>query len=349
MKVLFIDARSGGDFTMDAVLAGLVLKLGPENVVRWPPQKKHREGIPITTGDKERDYGAERRSLCYTSLNDRLIDYSKNEVNELLKNHEIDYVFVDERLESFQLYLETFARFYKTKIIVIAGHDKFNNERVTPSTLFYMYENLFLSFVDNWRPQYDQLKNVRPMSYAANFDHLWDVENREKYLSEKVYDIFFMGYNSNKSRAKIIDHVARKYSKLNNTLFVECRPDTFDSFVMKRDYFRTMAQSKICINLNGDAECGKALRFYEIPYVGSFMLSQRFAGKQVHPFVDNEHCVYFSDLFELDKCIDIALEDEEEREKIANAGHEHLTRYHTALARVNYMFEELNGQTSVIR
>jgi hypothetical protein len=104
---------------------------------------------------------------------------------------------------------------------------------------------------------------------------------------------------------------------------VEQRPDTFNRFLLKKDYFEAIAQSRVCINLKGAAECGKALRFYEIPYVGSYMLSQKFGGKQMNPMVGGVHCDYFDTIADLDNRIEWALNNPDEREKIAYAGHVH--------------------------
>lgn len=344
MKVLFIESRTGGDFTMDAVWAGLVDRFGPGNVIDFPPKEKHREGIPQATGDIEKDYGAERRSLCYTPNPGLLPILSKQDISRLLFSGEIERIFIDERDESFLIYSMLGARFTKVPVVVIAGHDRFWNR--SPETLRDMYgANLQAMFLDNWRESYGSLKNAFPMSYATNFDHLWDSHLRAMFLRMKVYPICFMGYNSHGDRGKIVDHLVQKYGAEVNRLFVEKRPNTMDSFIRKNEYFRIMAQSKVCINLRGGAECGKALRFYEIPYVGSYMLSQRDNARQVYPFIDGVHCDYFSSIEELDQKIESALINDVRREEIAAAGHEHAMKYHTARARVDYIYGCLNGQS----
>lgn len=343
-KVLFIDARQGGDFTLDALWAGLVDRHGWDRVVDWPPSDKHREGVPTPVGNVEKDYGAERRSLCYTPHYDKFIRFSDWEINSMMRDGQIERIFIDEREESYQFYLKTVAKFTNIPVVVVAGHDRFWNS--SPRQLFQMYgKNLEAMFLDNWRPEYDFLPRAFPMSYSTNFDHLWDAGNRESYLREKVYDICFMGYNSHGSRGVIVDHLLQKYgSSTNSCLFVEKRPNTMECFLPKREYFKKMAQSKVCVNLRGGAECGKALRFYEIPYVGSYMLSQKFEGKQVHPFVGGIHCDYFSSIEELDGLITTALSQEVQREKVAAAGHSHALKFHTARARVDYIYRCLDGQ-----
>lgn len=343
MKVLFVESRTGGDFTMDAIWAGLVDKHGAENVIDWPPKEKHREGIPQLTGNVEADYGAERRSLCYTLDHDKLPVLDRNQIRNMLARGEISRIFIDERPESFRHYLELAANFYSVPVVVIAGHDRFWNHGAIEGVKGQYGHLLEAVFADNWRDEWRGYKNVFPMSYATNFDHLWDHSRREDLLKNKVYDVCFMGYNSHPDRARFVDHLKKRYGGDHNYLFVERQPNVMDSFIRKSQYFKIMAQSRVCINLRGAAECGKALRFYEIPYVGSCMLSQEFPANQVHPFVDGEHCMYFRDEAELDNKIDILLGSDILRERIAKSGHEHAMKFHTARARVDYIYRSISA------
>lgn len=327
---------------MDAVFAGLVDRHGPKNVIDWPPKDKHREGVPTLTGDAEKDYGAERRSLCYTPHCLQLPKLTQAEVRGLMAAGEIERIFVDERAETFEEYVRLGAHIFDIPVVVVAGHDRFWGDLVQLNMGYG--KKLEARFLDNWRDEYEGLPNTFPMSYATNFDHLWDVSKRKELLADKQYDVCFMGYNSNPVRGYIIDHLKSKYGGLQNYLFVERQANSMGSFVRKSEYFRIMAQSRVCINLAGAAECGKALRFYEIPYVGSCMLSQKFNGKQVHPFVDGQHCFYFNSLPELDNLIETMLLSDTIRERIAAAGHEHAMKFHTARARVDYIYGCLNGQ-----
>lgn len=351
MSVLFIDARSGGDFTLDAVFAGLTKMHGNDGVIDFGPcTKKHREGIPQKTGDIEKDYGAERRSLGYSPGYEKQPILKPADINKLLAQNKISRIFIDEREESYIHYLQLGARHFKIPVVVIAGHDKFWNVNADEPTKIleqYYGKNFEALFIDNWRESYDKLAlihNVYPMSYATNFDHLWEVGKRDEFLKTKLYDICFLGYNSHGARPAVTDHIAKKYGHLNNCLLVEKRPNVMDTFIRKDEYFKKMAQSRICLNLRGGAECRKALRFYEIPYVGSYMLSQTDEARQVNKFVGGVHCDYFSDLRELDQHIDWALANETQREFVASRGHQHSMQYHTALSRVEYMyFRIMNG------
>src|SRR2546430_2445180 len=105
-KFLVIDGRPGGDWSLDLLFAGLVRRFGPSGVVDYPAQLKHRAGVPVFTGDPETDWGAERRSLCHTSDNHLILPRALGEIQQMLKCDEIECIFVDERDESYEFYLE---------------------------------------------------------------------------------------------------------------------------------------------------------------------------------------------------------------------------------------------------
>lgn len=338
-KTLLIDPRSGGDWSLDLLFAGLVKRFGPEGVIDYPYHHKHREPI-VFNGDPEHDWGVERRTLGWTPRNDEVKYYDRMSIYWEVQQGNIERVFLDERLESYQLYLNFPFRFYKIPVVVVAGHDRFMND--IPTLRKWYGENLEHIFLDNWRPEYDGEPGVSLFNWSVNFDHYWPVKNRRQ---EKVYDISFMGYNSHPDRAMFVDHILKRWGHLNNHIFLEREPNTMRGFIQKGQYFDIMAKSKICLNLRGAAENGKTLRFYEIPYVGSCMLTQDSGAIQMHPFVGGEHCMYFRDEAELDDSIDFLLNHDGViyREEIAQRGHDHLMKHHTIDARTKQMYEVLGG------
>lgn len=341
MKTLLIDARYGGDWSLDLLFAGLVRRFGPSHVIDFPAHYKHREPL-IYTGDSEKDWGLERRTLGYTSENNLVQSPSENEIFEFLQRGEIDRIFLDERDESYEMYIKLRAHFFNVPVVVVAGHDRFWNN--SPQKIVDRFgPQLEAMFIDNWRPEYSCIRNAHIYNWSINFDHYWDPSKRSELLKNKVYDISFMGYNSHQDRAMIADHILSKWGHLKNNIMLERQPNTMRSFVQKKDYFETIAQSKICLNLRGAAENGKTLRFYEIPYVGSCMLTQDTDAAQVYPFQHGTHCAYFKTLDQLDGYIDILVSDENRREFIAMSGHDWAMTRHTVDARINQMYTVLRG------
>lgn len=341
MRVLLIDSRSGGDWSLDLLYAGLVQNLGHENVVDFPSYDKRRLGPIALTGDPERDWGAERGSLSYVPGCASFHRWTEWEVLHEMRLGRIDLIFVDERPESYEIYLRLRANIFgEIPVVLVSGHDKFWN--VSPQWVVANYYpgRVKATFLDNWRSEYSYVDRAHVYNWSINFDHLW---TRPEKLPEKVYDISFMGYNSHPDRAMVVDHITRRWGHLRLNLVLERRPNSFDMFVPKSSYFDTMLRSHICLNLRGAAENGKTLRFYEIPYVGSTMLSQDTGAVQLHPFEPDRHCTYFRTLDELDVAIDVLLEEGWARDIQASRGHEHAMANHTSKRRVEEMLKVIRG------
>ncbi len=347
MKTLIIDARTGGDWSLDLLFAGLVRHYGPENVIDHPYHAKHREKL-VFTGNPEHDWGLERRTLGYTPKNDLVVKQPDQEIFWMLQRGEIKRIFIDERQESYELYLRLRANFFKVPVVVVAGHDRFWNQ--SPEYVAAKYApNLEAMFLDNWRPEYGNLPNTHVYNWSTNFDHYWTRPPRNDHDEleyKKLYDVSFMGYNSHGDRARFVDHILKKWGHLRLKLDLERTPDTMRSYVRKEEYFKVMAQSEICLNLRGAAENGKTLRFYEIPYVGSLMLTQDSGAVQVEPFQNKCHCLYFKNEDELDSHLDAMFKPGMEpiRKQLAMQGHAHAQRYHTVDARMKQILGVLDGQ-----
>lgn len=313
MPELVIDLRDGGDWSLDLCFAGLRKNLGAENVWDIPWKKKHREWAGVVQGFTEPNWGLERRTLGYHPVDDT------RRTDEKFDPFAITRVWLDERMESFQRYKELRLYDLGVPVVVVAGHDRFWNH--SPKFVADLYgSRLQAMLLDNWYPEYANLPfRTRRIGWSCNFDHYW---TRPDHPPKKDIDIFFVGYNSHPDRARYIDHVIRTFPNLNNHVYLETRPDCFEGFIPKERLFNLMLRSKVCLNLRGAADRGKTLRAYEIPYVGSFMLSQRIDDPGMSDdFVDSVHCMYFSDERQLELGVQWALGCEQQRECIAANGH----------------------------
>lgn len=316
-----IDLRDGGDWSLDLCFAGL--NKNGLDVLDVPYKDKHREWWDVIDGKRKPDWGLERRTLGFSTHDDRkeVIPNSTELVGlRLLRERgEISRVWLDERMESFQRYRELELDKCSAKVVVVAGHDRFWNH--SPKFVASLYgDKLEAMLLDNWYPEYADLPfRTRRIGWSCNFDHYWD---RPEKPPEKNIDIFFIGYNSHPDRARFIDHVCRKFPNLNNYIYLETRPDCFEEFIPKEHLFNLMLRSKICLNLRGAADRGKTLRAYEIPYVGSFMLSQDVDDPGMkEDFEPGLDCSYFSDELELEHAVAAALHNPSWREGVALAGH----------------------------
>ncbi len=306
--------RAGGDWSLDLCFAGLVSNMGPQNVRDIPWRVKHREWGGLATAT---DWGKERRTLGYTPHNAQIPELQRVEYEALIGG--VKRIWLDERMESFQKYRELGLDKTPATVIVVAGHDRFWNH--SPSFVRSLYGDRFEAMLlDNWYEEYEKLPfKVRRIGWSTNFDHYW---TRPDVPPEKDIDISFIGYNSHPDRARYIDHIEKRWPDLKKHIVLERTPDTMGQFVSKAQYFDVIQRSKIALNLRGAADRGKTMRAYEIPYVGSFMLSQDIDDPgMAEDFRPMTHCQYFGDEDELDFEIERALTQPVSREMIAETGH----------------------------
>lgn len=336
LKYLVIDTRDGGDWSLDLMFAGLVKLLGPENVIDYPRKEKHREWNPSAS-----NWGMERRTLGYTDKN-YLVSSSIDEIWNAARSRELT-VITDERQESMMQYAKLGLLHYRVPVIIVAGHDEFWNPG-GPAAVREFYQGLVLHmFVDNVTGDLDRGTSL--INLSANFEHYWPYRPVEKSV-----DICFFGSTSHPDRARVIEYISNhpQWSQMKLDIVLEGRPGVIDTFIPKSEYFERMARSRVCLNIGG-AACGRAFRFYEIPWSGSFMLSQAFPARQLHPFVSGIHCGYFHDQDSLDAwlaCTLLAKDCDEFRETIANKGRQHLIKYHTCTERVRYVLDTVSADKS---
>jgi len=337
MKYLVIDTRTGSDWSIDLIFAGLVKTVGPHNVLMYPHKEKHLEWGCSDIGIA--DWGKERRTLGFTSMND-LVSSDLTDIKGLAAAGQLT-VIMDERDETYTQYCKLGLSFIRTPVVIVAGHDKFWN--VSPIHVQERFgSSLLRMFLDDWKPEYYQLDRVSLINLSINFDHYW---NRPTKV-EKDIDIFFYGYNSHPDRARYVDHILThtEWSGMKLDIMLERQPGITETFIGKQDYFERMQRAKVCLNIRGGSDAGRAARFFEIPYVGSFMLSTTPDFRQLDAFEEETHCGFFSNENELDGWLDTALTCENSdahREKIAKRGHEHAMLYHTCEARVRYLLREI--------
>lgn len=248
---------------------------------------------------------------------------------DILKRHgQIGRVWLDERMESFQRYRELGLDRTDARVVVVAGHDRFWNH--SPEFVASLYgSKLEAMLLDNWYPRYADLPfRTRRIGWSCNFDHYW---TRPERPPEKDIDVSFIGYNSHPDRARYIDFIRGTFPDLRLHLVLETEPDSFGSFVPKAQYFDIIQRSRVALNLRGAADRGKTMRSYEIPYVGSCMLTQRIDDPGFEEdFVPRFHCEAFDGEQHLERILGFLLDSgrwaaglngTEYREVIAAHGH----------------------------
>lgn len=298
---VIIDLRDGGDWSLDLCFAGL--NANGLSVLDVPFKDKHREWWDVIDGKRPSDWGLERRTLGFGCHDDRRENIPNSTelvgLGILKRNGEVGRVWLDERMESFAKYQELGLDRTDARVVVVAGHDRFWNH--SPEFVASLYgDRLEAMLLDNWYPRYAELPfRTRRIGWSCNFDHYW---TRPVSPPEKDIDVSFIGYNSHSDRARYVDFIRRAFPELRLHLVLETEPDTFSNFVPKAQYFDVIQRSRVALNLRGAADRGKTMRAYEIPYVGSFMLSQGIDDPGLdEDFHNLEHCAYFNSEQQLER------------------------------------------------
>jgi len=108
-------------------------------------------------------------------------------------------------------------------------------------------------------------------------------------------------------------------------------------------YLRELAMSKIGVSMGGytTGPAKRAQKHWEIPSYRTMLLCENPCINYPHPFEDGKTCVFFNPnaAGDVKRKIEYYINHDKERQTIAEAGHEHLKKYHTTTARARYFLE----------
>jgi hypothetical protein len=105
------------------------------------------------------------------------------------------------------------------------------------------------------------------------------------------------------------------------------------------DYYHEIVASRIAVALRGGGLTA-SLRYFEIPAMGTMLISDRPETLVPDDFADRRHAVFCRpDLGDLAELVRHYLQDEKEREAIAVEGRAHLLKYHTCERRAEYFLD----------
>lgn len=139
-------------------------------------------------------------------------------------------------------------------------------------------------------------------------------------LLTKKYDICFVGHISSKNREDALDRMFKEF------------PNFYYGQRLFEEAARKYAESKIVFNIAMKEDVN--MRCFETLATGSFLLTD-WVPSIDELFEDGKHLVLYRSM---DECIEKAkyyLSHDEERERIAQAGYEHVMKNHTIQHRVN--------------
>ncbi|MDX4050974.1 glycosyltransferase [Aliarcobacter skirrowii] len=325
MKILYINT-SRFDYVQDLIYSGLVKKFGIKNVIDYKWNKKYH--LPYTKYPKNNGYvkGSFLKSIF------RKIDF---------KN--FDYVFIGAgKVKPLETYIEIAKEIPPTTpIIFIDGEDgeevgydikvRFGAEHIYNKALEFRPFDIIFKREYLINKEYE--KNVFPLPMCFNLDRL-----PSKLPNIYKYDFSFWAVESDPIRTKALNILENEFDCKENGTY---KNQKFSKYQRKGEfYLQELKSCKITLNLRGGG--WDTMRYWEVPAVGGFMLSQK-PGILIPNNFEHEKDIVFikddlSDLVDLGKYY---LKNETKREEIAKNGHNKLLEYHTDIKRVEYIFETI--------
>lgn len=311
----------------DLTYSGLVKKLGLQNVIDIKWNKKFH----INYKKYPKNLGYIKNSL-FLSLINRF-------------SRKYDAVFIGaSKVDCFQEYIKIAPSIDQNiPVIFIDGGDY---SEVGSDLAEYGYPELYeksqkiRSFDYIFKREYlannSYSDNVFPLQISFRLDRLPSLP------VEKKYDVSFWavetGSNYGNIRTKALKLLEDKFDCEDNGTK---RNQKFSKYSRKGDfYLKELKRCKIVLNFRGGG--WDTMRYWEVPAVGSLMITQKPQIKIPNDFEDKKHVIHCKDdLSDLVELCQFYLDNAEEREKIALAGKKHLEKFHTDVKRAEYILEKV--------
>ena len=325
MKILYINSHSA-DYVQDLTYAGLVKVLGFKNVIDFRWNRKYH--VPYKKYPKNLGYIPGSFIPSLTRFNRK----------------QFDLVMVGSaKVDCFETYLEIIDTIpASVPVVFIDGGDQ---SKIANDLVIYQRPELYPQILES-RPfdiifkremiiGQDYGENVHPLPMSFNHDRI------VKYPADKKYDVSFWAVESDAIRVQALDLLQDKFDcAANGTV----RNQVFSQYKRKGEfYLEELARCKIVLNFRGGG--WDTMRYWEVPAVGSFMISQRPQFVIPNNFEHGKHVVFCrDDLSDLLELCEYYLQHEVERENIAQQGHQHLLQYHTEVHRAETILQTIMAQ-----
>jgi hypothetical protein len=330
MKILFINSPEC-DYMQDLFYSGLVKLHGADAVFEYPFNRRYRfinKKYP--------------RNLGYNPG----ITIIKRLFQSVDQKFDLVIVGSSKHL-CLQSYMEIIHKIPKSvPVIFIDGGD----QAALGGDLVYYKSEFNLKNVEKIRP-FDLIfkreyiidksyeDRIIPLPFCFNMDRM-----PQSLPLEKKYNVAFWAVESDPIRVRALDVLQNHFDcKENGTT----RHQTFRKYKRKGIfYLEELARSKISLSFRGGG--WDTMRYWEIPAVGSFMMTQKPGIMIPHDFVHGEHVVYCrEDMSDVVELCEYYLKNPDKREGLALAAHKHLLTHHTDVSRANAVFAALKKNLNI--
>lgn len=323
MKILYL-CSSHFDYQQDLTYSGLVKVLGQENVIDYPWNPKFH--------------------ISYKSYPKNLGFSSFTLPNPFLNFSAIDLVILaSAKKDALAAYEKVLPKIIDKPIVFIDGGDlpeiggdfqRFN--------LGYEYQRILkkrpfdLVFKREFIPSlHESDKKIFPFPFSFPYN----LQIPTCSPSRKKYEVSFWGQQIPEVRANALKLLNGKYDCTQNGTTLNQNFKTYKR--TGKFYLEEIARCKIVLNFRGGG--WDTMRYWEVPAVGAFMISQKPQITIPNNFEEGKHVAWCSDSLDdlIDK-IDYYLNHETERETMASQAREHLMKYHLNTSRAAFLLEKVN-------
>ena len=326
-SVLFITSRDA-DYLQDAIYGGLVQELGLQNVTEVPFNKNfHHEFRPYP-----RNLGLQPEGVLARGL----MGFKKLHYDLVIVGAAKPDVF-----ETYKKWLPKISS--STPVVFIDGGDRpeLGGDLAREGSPHLYREVTGLRPFD-WIFKREYLhtdthpSHVRPLPFAIN-PKLLPAKTNEP----KKYDVTFWAVESDPVRSQALQLIEDRFDcRANGTT----RKQVFKKYKRKGlFYLEELTRAKITLNFRGVG--WDTLRYWEVPALSRFLLSQRPQIQIPNNFREGKEIIFCKDdLSDLVELCEYYLKNDEAREQIARAAGEWSLRYHTPQARAREVLSAVFGK-----
>ena len=324
LKILFVN-KGGFDYCQDFLFSGLCKVLGGEAIIEAPWNKNYhikRKPYPKNLGLQKNNFlKSIKNSLLGESKPDLVILSSCNV--EALKVYRELMDKLPDSVPRFFLdggdWPEVGGDFDR-----LGGRDLFEEVcRKRPFDVIFKREKLIGK---------DYPENVFPFPMCFNLDL---IPHGGDY--EKKYDVAFWGVESHPVRSEALGVLENRFDcRANGTE----KNQQMSKYKRKGQfYLEELKRTRLTLNFRGAG--WDTLRYWEVPALGAFMLSQKPEIEIENNFVDGEHLVFIKN--DLSDLIDVCEHYLDRPDLVAIMGEkasEHLRKFHTDEIRARYVLSK---------
>ncbi len=174
--------------------------------------------------------------------------------------------------------------------------------------------------------------------FVAWLPHAGSPDAYPYYSIVKKYDVGFIGHvqtQENYNGMTRVDALDRLFKEFPNFYFGTRNPQKPEANMFEHAS-KMFAQCRVVLNITAKDDVN--MRNFEIASSGSFQLTNWIPTLE-HIYEDGKHLATYRDYDEMVAKVRYYLEHEEEREEIAQAGHQHYLNNHTYQHRIERIFE----------